>query len=145
MRPAPGQFNRPAPPVGKSAVGGITVALNGAVKIHRDEVGQARGWCLGGEAFREELLAAAGERVGPSHYGAERRERGAARAERLVREGLAGLGWTEKELSGRRKGDKGKVKLALRLRTETAMTLRWIAERLQMGSWTYVSNLLREK
>jgi len=24
------------------------------------------------------------------------------------------------------------------------MTLRWIADRLQMGSWTYVSNLLRE-
>jgi REP element-mobilizing transposase RayT len=104
-----------------------------------------RGWCLGSETFREELLAAAGERVGPSHYGSERRESGAARAERLVREGLAGLGWTEKELSGRRKGDKGKVKLARRLRTETTMTLRWIAERLQMGSWTYVSNLLREK
>jgi len=25
---------------------------------------------------------------------------------------------------------------------ETTMTLKWIAERLQMRSWTYVSNLL---
>jgi hypothetical protein len=37
------------------------------------------------------------------------------------------------------------VKLARRLRAETTMTLRWIANRLQMGSWTHVSNLLPEK
>jgi REP element-mobilizing transposase RayT len=104
-----------------------------------------RGWCLGSESFREELLAAAGERVGRSHYGSERRETGEARAERLVRAGLHGLGWGEKELSERPKGDKEKVKLARRLRAETTMTLRWIAGRLRMGSWTYVSNLLREK
>ena len=30
------------------------------------------------------------------------------------------------------------------LRAETTMTLRWIADRLQIGGWTYVSNLLRE-
>jgi len=28
---------------------------------------------------------------------------------------------------------------------ETTMSLKWIAQRLQMGSWTYVPNLLREK
>jgi hypothetical protein len=104
-----------------------------------------RGWCLGGETFRQELLAAAGARVGPSHYGADRRETGEAKAERLVREGLQALGWAQKELSRRRKGDKGKVQLARLLRAETTMSLRWIAVRLQMGSWTYVSNLLREK
>ena len=27
----------------------------------------------------------------------------------------------------------------------TAMSLKWIAERLHMGSWTYVSNLLNEQ
>ena len=25
------------------------------------------------------------------------------------------------------------------------MSLKWITERLQMGSWTYVSNLVRKK
>jgi REP element-mobilizing transposase RayT len=104
-----------------------------------------RGWCLGSEAFRAELLAATVERVGASHYGAERQAAGEVRAEGLVRAGLAALGWTEKELSGRAKGDQGKVKLARQLRAETTMTLRWIANRLHMGSWTYVSNLLREK
>jgi hypothetical protein len=28
-----------------------------------------------------------------------------------------------------------------RLRKETTMGLKWIAQHLQMGSWTYVSNL----
>jgi hypothetical protein len=35
-----------------------------------------------------------------------------------------------------------KVELARRLRKETTMSLKWIAEQLEMGSWTYVSNLL---
>ena len=104
-----------------------------------------RGWCLGSEAFRAELLAAASERVGSGNYGAERQEVGEARAQRLVRAGLQMMGWTEKELPRRAKGDKGKVRLARQLRAETTMTLGWIARRLQMGSWTYVSNLLREK
>ena len=62
----------------------------------------------------------------------------------MVNEGLQVLGWKEKELSERAQGDKGKVKLARRLRAETTMTLRWIAGRLQMGTWTYGSNLLHE-
>jgi hypothetical protein len=32
------------------------------------------------------------------------------------------------------KGDPRKVKLAVRLRVETTATIKWIAERLQMGS-----------
>jgi len=42
----------------------------------------------------------------------------------------------------RRKGDPEKVALARSLRAETTMTLKWIANELYMGSWTYVSNLL---
>jgi hypothetical protein len=34
---------------------------------------------------------------------------------------------------------------ARRLRQETTMSLKWIAQRLHMGSWTYVSNLLNEQ
>lgn len=48
----------------------------------------------------------------PARSGAERQETGEARAQRLVRGGLQALGWAEKELSQRRKGEKGKVKLA---------------------------------
>ena len=68
-----------------------------------------------------------------------------AKAERLVREELGKLGWKEADLAERRKGDPGKVRVARRLRQETTMTLAWIAERLQMGVWTHVSNLLGRK
>ena len=44
----------------------------------------------------------------------------------------------------RRKGDPAKVELALRLRQETSVSLKWIANRLRMGSWTYVSLLINE-
>ncbi|MBU6402872.1 MAG: transposase [Verrucomicrobia bacterium] len=101
-------------------------------------------WWIGSEAFRKELLAAAGERVGRNHYGAERRESGQEMAERLVGAGLARLGWTAKELIRRPKGDQEKVKLAGELRKATTMTFAWIAQRLHMGSWTYVANLLYE-
>jgi REP element-mobilizing transposase RayT len=105
--------------------------------------GLERGWCLGGEAFRKELLAAAGERAGASHYGAAKRESLEGKAERVIEEELGRLGWGEAALRERRKGDGGKVAMARRLRRETTMTYGWIAKRLQMGSWGYVFNLPR--
>jgi len=100
-----------------------------------------RGWCLGDKTFKEELLAQmhGGWR---DHYGQELRESDAVHAERLVVEQLQLRNWTEAELTRRRKGDAQKVEIAWRLRQETTMTLKWIAQRLQMGTWTYVSNCL---
>jgi hypothetical protein len=57
-----------------------------------------------------------------------------------VAEELKRRKWDEAELVKRRKGDPEKVKMALRLRRESIMTLKWIARRLHMGSWTHVSN-----
>jgi hypothetical protein len=101
-----------------------------------------RAWVLGSEDFRRELLAAAAERVGMSHYGAERHETGVQKAERIVREELQRLDWQEEGLGMQPKGHRAKVRMARRLRQETTMSLKWIAKRLEMGSWTYVSNLL---
>jgi hypothetical protein len=56
------------------------------------------------------------------------------KAERIVGEELKRRRWNESSLSGRRKTDEEKVKIALRLRRESIMTLKWIAQRLQMGS-----------
>jgi putative transposase len=39
-------------------------------------------------------------------------------------------------------GDAGKVAVAVRLRREAAVTVKWIAERLQMGAPGYVNHLL---
>jgi hypothetical protein len=54
------------------------------------------------------------------------------------------LGWDEAELARRRKGDNAKVRVAQRLRRVTTMTLAWIGQHLEMGSWTYLSNLINE-
>ncbi len=53
------------------------------------------------------------------------------------------LGWTEADLARQAKGDVRKVHIARRLRSETAVTLKWIAQNLHMGVWTYVSNQLQ--
>jgi hypothetical protein len=104
-----------------------------------------RDWILGSEEFRQELLAAASGQVGPNHYGAQRQETSAQKAERLLQLELDRLGWSQQDLQRRRKGDPRKVMLARRLREQTTMSLKWIAHRLHMGSWTYVSNLLNLK
>lgn len=101
-----------------------------------------RGWCLGDEAFRQELLGRMRGRLGENHYAAERQESGEAQARGLLAAELKRLGWTPADLGRRRKGDPGKVAIAGRLRTETTMTLKWIAAELRMGAWTHVSNLL---
>ena len=68
---------------------------------------------------------------------------GCLRVDRLL--GEKGIpNWDEGQLRTRRKGHRAKVMLACRLRQETTTSLKWIAQRLQMGSWTYVSNLLNE-
>ena len=91
------------------------------------------------------FLLTCGQPAGASHYGGERRERDEEKARRLVAEHWQRLGWPAAEPANRRKGDPEKIALARRLRAETAMSLKWIARELHMGSWTYVSNLLGQK
>ena len=101
-----------------------------------------RGWCFGEQAFREGLLEQMSQRMGAEHYGPERLETGIEKAERIIRTELKRRGWPEGDLAKRAKGDLGKVNLAGRLREETTVTVKWIAERLQMGTPGYVNNRL---
>jgi putative transposase len=105
--------------------------------------GVVRGWCLGGEEFRRELLEQM-RRKRRDHYGEELREADEAHAQRLTETELRRRGWKEADLLKRRKGDPAKVQIAWRLRKETTMTLKWIAQRLKMGAWTHVSNCLAQ-
>lgn len=102
--------------------------------------GLRRGWYWGEEAFRKELLEQAHSRVRPHHERSQRQETTEERAERIVREEMRKLRWTEGTLTERAKGDAGKVRLACRLRQETTMTLQWIAQRLGMGTAGHVAN-----
>jgi putative transposase len=101
-----------------------------------------RGWCLGEETFRQELLAQISERMGAEHYGEERAEAEVAQAERIIAEELKRRGWKAADLRARPKGEAKKVALAARLRAETTMTVGWIAERLGMGTRGYLNHLL---
>jgi len=85
-----------------------------------------------------------GDPFKPLRRGASGNCRAESRAGGEGRNGAAGLGWAEDALLARRKGHGAKVRLARRLRQETTMSLKWIAQRLHMSSWTYVSNLLNE-
>lgn len=100
------------------------------------------GWCLGSEEFRQELLAQVSEQASPRHTGEDVRQSAQAKAERIIQEELARLGWAVQDLRGHRKGDGRKVRIAARLRRETTMTLTGIAERLQMGAPGHVACLL---
>ena len=104
-----------------------------------------RGWLFGGEDFAARLLDRLSDEVGEHHRGEERRETAEKRAEKMIAGRLKNLGWSRRELRKRRKSDPQKVLLASELRAQTTVSLKWIAEHLEMGSWTHVSNLLRQR
>ena len=104
-----------------------------------------RGWFLGDEPFRQELLEQMARKMGRNHGGSERQETEEAQAERIVVEELQRRKWGPSELEQRRKGDPEKVRIARRLRMETTMTLNWIAQRLKMGVDGHVASCLRKK
>jgi hypothetical protein len=104
---------------------------------------ELRGWCLGSEEFRQELLAQVSEMATPKDGGEEVRQSALAKAQRIAQEELDALGWAAADLQCRRKSDPHKVQIAARLRRETTMTLEWIADRLCMGAATHVASLLQ--
>jgi REP element-mobilizing transposase RayT len=111
-----------------------------------EEFGRAeRGWYLGGEAFRQELLEQVHVGPGPSHYGQAVQEAVPVQAERFTTEALKGMGLSEDDLKRRRKGDPDKVRLARELRTNTMVPLAWIAQRLHMGTRGHLAWLLSQK
>jgi hypothetical protein len=97
---------------------------------------------VGDKNFQKELLTQMKESVREHHYGEERALSEQEKAEKVVGEELKRLRWKEADLLARPKGDRDKLKMALLLRGETTMTLKWIAERLRMGTWTHLNHLL---
>jgi putative transposase len=101
-----------------------------------------RGWHLGGQAFLSRLLDQLDGKVSENHEARERADTAEAKAERIIQASLRELGWTEGDLRERHKCAPEKVRMAQRLRAETTLSLKRVAERLNMGTWTNTSNLL---
>jgi hypothetical protein len=72
--------------------------------------------------------------LGAEHYGQERRETAQEKAERIIHEVLGRRRGSEAALGKRAKGERMKVTLAAKLRAETTVTEKWIAQRLAMGT-----------
>ena len=104
--------------------------------------GLERGWCLGPAEFKAALLERMAGKLGEHHSGRLRRESAEAKGERIIGEELKRRKWRPGELGQRRKNDPGKLEVALRLRRETTLTIRQIAQRLHMGSWKSLNNKL---
>jgi putative transposase len=101
-----------------------------------------RGWKVGAEDFRDRLAEKLSRYGRKGERARERSETDEALAERVVLEALARVRWKEIDLKREAKGHRAKVKIARQLREQTPMSRRWIAQRLHMGSPSYVSNLL---
>ena len=133
--------------IGQDSAAGRRVLEQSLEDRRQSEAGEdykaiRRGWCFGEETFRQELLAQMSRKIGAEHYGEERSETDMEKAERIVRDELKRRRWREGDLTKRAKGDVGKVKIAGRLREETLVTVKWIAQRLAMGTPSYVNNRL---
>jgi hypothetical protein len=83
--------------------------------------------------------------LGENHSGELRRESAEAKAERIISEELRRLGWTAADLSLRRKSDPANLAMADRLRRETVLSVKTIAERLHLGSPKGARARLRER
>jgi putative transposase len=108
-----------------------------------------RGWCLGGEGFREEMLGilekAAGETERPSWRDASvGRDYAESDARRLLARGLTVLGLTADGLEGLPRGDERKAALAAVLRSRTTVSNAWTAQALSMGHPSRVTHSVRE-
>lgn len=93
-----------------------------------------RGWCLGGEGFRRQMLAHMEGNLGEHHSGELHRASAEAKADRIMAEELKRNGWAEADLAARRKNDPVKLEIAARLRRETTLPLKAIAQRVKLGT-----------
>jgi hypothetical protein len=94
-----------------------------------------RGWCLGSEEFKKQMLDKIDGELGEHHSGQLKRESAEAKAERIIEEELRRLKWSSADLKLRLKSHPAKLQIASRQRGETTLPIRWVAERLNLGTW----------
>jgi putative transposase len=110
-----------------------------------------KGWYLGDETFRDQLLKLVekGSKLlmkKGSHLPAPIQCHGETEAEKIVALGLKNLGLVDEtgQLIPARKGDPRKVALASTIKARTSASNEWLAKRLEMGHDRSVSRLIRQ-
>jgi putative transposase len=109
-----------------------------------------RGWFFGSQEFRERLLKLAAKtltgrakRKADGYQGADLKDHGERRAERILEAGLEHFGVSRKELRSAAKGDWRKGLLAALIQKETTVRLDWISESMRMGERSSCSRTIR--
>jgi putative transposase len=102
-----------------------------------------RGWCLGGEAFRERMLGLLGTVGQASRDSAVVRDHGEAEAKRLLDAGLKTLGLGTAELDALARGDDRKAALAVLIRNRTTVSSAWLAKALCMGHPSRITHSMK--
>jgi hypothetical protein len=93
-----------------------------------------RGWFVGSESFKAQLLDKIDGKLGQHHSGQLHWETAQAKAERIIAQELQALGWQESDLALRAKNDPTKLRIATRVRNETTLSIKEIAARLHLGT-----------
>ena len=105
--------------------------------------GIRRGWCLGGDAFREEMKELVGvvlkDKRRDSYSGTGVKQHDEWKAERLIGQGMKALGLREHDLKEHAKSSAEKYALAWLVRRRTCVKNAWIKTRLRMGTATNFS------
>ena len=107
-----------------------------------------RGWYLGSDGFRQEMLGRLGrvlekgKRESFSGEGVQTHDE--ARAEELIAAGLGKLGLADADLDQMIKNSPDKYALAWLVRRKTCVGNGWLKDRLRMGKATNFSELLKE-
>ncbi|MCF6311713.1 MAG: transposase [Verrucomicrobiales bacterium] len=103
-----------------------------------------RGWYFGNQGFHEKMLILAKVALkkkakNPNYCGDELKGHGEQRAEEIAEKGLRLSGIKEADLVKMAKGDHRKALVALAIKQETGVSLKWITQRLKMGVTTGIS------
>lgn len=102
-----------------------------------------RGWYIGDELFRDQLVKMIGENS-DNLRGQQRRAHDEMEAERLLKQALDVLGLEESKLKAMKSTHSGKQAIAWLLKKRTTVTVVWIAVRLGMGHRTSASRAISE-
>jgi REP element-mobilizing transposase RayT len=123
------------------------IAKGEKLKEHTEWQSLRRGWCHGGEEFKERMIVRLeedrAEVLRQDNIGRQRRDHGERGAELTLREGLVFLDVEESALADLRKSDPRKMFLAGILKAHFAVSNEWISQHLVMGHRTTVTRAMR--
>lgn len=125
----------------------VREVLSGRKELDEEWKSIRRGWVLGDESFRQEMLGYIGEQVESrqreSYSGEEIKAIDQKKAERLLKRGLRGVGLTQEELQDLKTTDRRKQALTWLIRSSVLVSSGWICTELGLGHRSNISRAVR--